>query len=231
MKRASHRAASPGMTLLEVMLALSIATGIATFIYASARDVTRTKARLEADAERLREAQSALDRLGRDLRSAYLSGHKKPLQPIVDTAFVGEDEDPVDRVSMTTFTHLHRQFDASDTDQAEVTWLGVEDPDEPRVLDLARRESGYLDEKPLEGGEVQVLVHDVVRFDVEYYETERDEWVKGWDTTQATAQPNRLPRQVRIVLTLLDRFGGEINLATQIPLEMQQPILLPGGFQ
>ena len=40
-----------------------------------------------------------------------------------------------------------------------------------------------------------------------------------------------VPLQVRVVLTLLDRFGGEINLATQFPLEMQQPILMPGGFQ
>jgi len=219
------------MTLLEVMLALSIATGVTTFIYISSRDVTRTKERIEGDAERLREAQTAMDRLGRDLRSAFLSGHKKPLQPIVDTSFVGEEDDPVDSVSMTTFTHLHRQYDANDTDQAEVSWFGLEDPDRPRTVDLVRRESGYLDEKPLEGGEVQVVVHDVVRFEVEYYEAEKDEWVKEWDTTQATGQPSRLPKYVRILLTMLDRFGGELSLATQIPLEMQRPLLLPGGFQ
>ena len=220
-----------GMTLIEVMLALSMAMGIITFVYVSARDVTRTKARIEGDAERLREAQMALDRLSRDLRSAYVSGHKKPLQPVVDTAFVGEQDDPVDRVSMTTFTHVHRRYGAKDTDQAEVTWFGLEDPDHPDRVNLARRESPLLDEKPLEGGTVQVLVEDVVDFDVQYYEAERDEWEKEWDTTQATAQPNRLPPQVRIVLTLLDRFGGEITLATQVSLPMIQPILLPGGFQ
>ena len=219
------------MTLIEVMLALSIAAGVATFIYVSARDVTRTKARIESDAERVREAQAALDMFGRDLRCAFLSGHKKPLQPIVDSVFVGEDNDPIDRVTVTTFTHVHRQYDANDSDQAEVSWFGVDDPRDRRKMNLARRESASPDEEPLEGGEVRILVHDVVQFQLDYYDVERDEWDEEWDTTQATAQPQRLPLQVRVVLTLLDRFGGEINLATQFPLEMQQPILLPGGFQ
>ncbi|MBI5502001.1 MAG: prepilin-type N-terminal cleavage/methylation domain-containing protein [Deltaproteobacteria bacterium] len=223
--------ASPGMTLIEVMLALSIAAGIATFIYVSARDVTKTKARIEGDAERVREAQAALDMFGRDLRSAWLSGHKKPLQPIVDSVFVGEDDDPIDRVTLTTFTHLHRLYDANDSDQADVSWFGVDDPDDGRVMHLARRESASPDDTPLEGGETRILVHDVVLFELQYYDVERDEWEDEWDTTQATAQPQRLPLQVRVLLTLVDRFGGEINLATQFPLEMQQPILLPGGFQ
>lgn len=225
------RRAAAGMTILEVMLALGIASGVITFVYVSARDVTRTKNRLEQDAERLREAQMALDRLARDLRSAWLSGHKKPLQPVVDSAFVGENDDPIDRVSLNTFTHVHRRWDANDSDQAEVSWFGVEDPEDPQVMHLARRESARLDEKPTEGGAVQIVVHDVASLELEYYEVERDEWVKEWDTTQPTAQPNRLPRFVRVVLTLLDRFGGEIVLATQVQLEMVQPILLPGGFQ
>jgi type II secretion system protein J len=219
------------MTLMEVMVALGISAGLVTMVYVSARDVTRNKDRLETDAERLREAQMALDRFGRDLRSAYLSGHKRPLQPIVDTSFVGEDDDPVDKVSVTTFTHLHRRFDANDSDQSEIAYLAVEDPDDPRVVHLGRRESARVDEKPLEGGGVQLLVRDVVSFDVRYYDAERDEWVKEWDTTQPTAQPNRLPPQVRVVLVIADRFGGELTFATQFPLELTQPILLPGGFQ
>jgi type II secretion system protein J len=229
--RSSRRAASRGMTLVEVLMAVGIASGVITLVYISARDVTRTKARLEEDGDRLREAQMAIDRFTRDLRSSFLSAHKKPLQPIVDTAFAGEDDDPVDTVSMTTFTHVHRQWNANDSDQAEVTWLAIEDEQHPGMLHLGRRESALLDEKPLEGGSIQLVVHDIVGFDVQYYETERDEWVKTWDTTQATAQPNRLPSQVRVVLTLLDRHGGEMTLATQVPLEMLQPILLPGGFQ
>ncbi len=219
------------MTLLEVMLALSISSGVITFVYVSARDVTRTKDRLEQDSERLREAQMALDRLSRDLRSAWLSGHKKPLQPVVDSAFVGEDSDPIDSISLNTFSHVHRRWDANDSDQAEVSWFGVEDPEDPRRMHLARREAARLDEKPTEGGLLQVVVHDVAGLELEYYEAERDEWLEDWDTTQPTAQPNRLPRFVRVVLTLVDRFGGEVVLGTQVQLELLQPILLPGGFQ
>lgn len=222
---------SAGMTLIEVLMAVGIAAGVVTIVYVSARDVTRVKARLEEDADRLREAQMALDRFARDVRSAYLSGHKKPLTPIVDTAFVGESDDPIDRLSMTTFTHVHRRFGANDSDQAEVSYLPVQDRDRPAVLHLGRRESAFLDEKPDEGGVVRVLVHDVVDFQVEYYDVERDEWEDEWDTTQPTAQPNRLPTHVRAVLTLLDRHGGELTLATQVPLSLVHPILVPGGFQ
>lgn len=225
------RAPAAGMTLIEVMIAVSIGVGLVTLVYTSARDVRRTKATIEADADRLREAQMALDRFARDLRSAHLSGHRRPLQPKVDTAFVGEDDDPVDRVSMVSFSNQHRRFDGNDTDQSEVTYFGAEDPDDPEILNLARRRSEFVDDKPLEGGAVEILVRDVVEFEVTYYDNSRDEWEDGWDTTQPTAQPNRLPPQVRVRLTLLDRHGGEMRLATQIPLEMTAPILIPGGFQ
>lgn len=226
-----NRKVEIGMTLLEVMIAVSIAAGIVALVYASSRDVNRVKALVEEDAERLREAQMALDRFARDVRSAHLSAHRRPMQPKTDTAFVGEDDPPIDRLSMSTFTNTHRRWEANDSDQAEVTYLGVEDPDHYGVFHLARRFSSRIDEKPLEGGVLEVLVHDVVEFDVEYYETAREEWIKDWDSTQPTAQPGRLPVQVRVRLTVLDRNNRETTLATQIPLEMRDPILMPGGFQ
>lgn len=227
----ARRPARAGMTLIEVMLALSIASGVVTFIYLAARDVTKTKTRLEADAERLREAQMALERLGRDLRSAHLSAHKLPLQPRVDNAFVDENDQPEDQITMTTFTHRHRVFGAKDSDRCEVTWLLVEDPDDRSVTHLARRESPQVDDDVLEGGRIVVLVHDVVSFEIRYYDVDREEWADEWDTSQATAQPNRMPPQVQVGITLLDRYGGEIVMGTQIATEMRTPILLPGGFQ
>lgn len=225
------RIADAGMTLIEVMIAVGMSLGIIALVYGSSRSVTRTKALIEADSERLREAQLALDRFGRDVRSAHLSAHRRAMQPKTDTAFVGVDDEPADSVSMATFTNIHRRYDANDSDQAEVTYLAVEDPDDPSVLHLARRCSSRIDDKPLEGGAVEVLVRDIVDFDVQYYEPQRDEWMKEWDTSQPTAQPGRLPPQIRVRLALLDRHGGEIALATQIPLEVTQVILLPGGFQ
>lgn len=224
------RTAKPGMTLLEVMFAVAISVGIITLVYASSRGVGEAKVLIEGDAERLREAQMALDRFGRDIRAAHLSGHRRAMQPKTETAFVGEDDSPVDGVSMVTFTGMHRRYDANDSDQVEVTYSGVEDRDDPAVLHLARRVAP-LDDRPLEGGAVEVLVRDIVEFDVQYYLPERDEWIKDWDSTQPTAQPGRVPPDVRVKLTLLDRRGNEITLATQIPLEMRQPILTPGGFQ
>lgn len=225
------RTGGTGMTLLEVMVAIGISVGMVGLMYVSARDVRRMKTMIEADAERLREAQMAMDRFGRDIRSAHLSGHRRPQLPKTDTAFVGEDDDPADRVSMITFSQVHRVFDGNDSDQAEVTYLAVEDPDDPEILHLARRISRIVDDHPLEGGAFEILVRDIREFDVLYYEAERDEWMEEWDTTQPTAQPNRLPPQVRVRLTLEDRHGGEITLATQIPLEVTQIVLIPGGFQ
>ena len=47
-----------------------------------------------------------------------------------------------------------------------------------------------------------MLVDDVVDFQLEYLDPLSGEWVTRWDTTQAAGQPNRLPSQVKIILTV-----------------------------
>ena len=49
---------------------------------------------------------------------------------------------------------------------------------------------------------MEVLLEDVLEFDVEYLDPVTNEWVKSWDTTSGTGQANRLPAQVKLLVTV-----------------------------
>ena len=50
-----------------------------------------------------------------------------------------------------------------------------------------------------------MLISNVRKFELGYLEPLTNQWLTTWDTTQAAMQPNRLPTQVRIKLTVPER--------------------------
>jgi general secretion pathway protein J len=92
-------------------------------------------------------------------------------------------------------------------------------------MDLARREQTPIDLQPTRGGVVNVLAENVELFDVRYLDPLTGLWVESWDTTQTSAQLNRLPLEVRITLTLKGVPGmASTTYATRAMLPMQQPL-------
>jgi general secretion pathway protein J len=102
--------------------------------------------------------------------------------------------------------------DAHESDQNEISYFVTDHPDPPpdrngdrrpqRVL--ARREQNRIDNDPQSGGTIQILVEDVIELEMEYFDPISGEWVDRWDTRDVSHQPNRLPTQVKIFLTVRD---------------------------
>jgi general secretion pathway protein J len=137
---------------------------------------------------------------------AYVSTHENPssLLQTMKTAFVGEDSLGGDRVDFTSFSHRRLFRDAHESDQNELSYFVTRHPEDRSMRVLARREDNRVDDEPREGGRVQILVEDIEDFQLEYLDPTTHEFVKSWDTTQGAMQPNRLPSQVRIELTVKD---------------------------
>lgn len=203
-----------GFTLLEIMLAVAVLALVGTMIYSGFSQTALNKARIEEDVEHSRIIHMALERMARELTMAFVSTHVNPSLDlrVVDTAFIGKDNGKDDRIDFTSFSHRRLYRNARESDQNEISYFVTEHPDEPGVLVLARREQNRIDEDPRRGGKSQILVENVVEFNVEYFDPLLTDWVQTWNTEDMLAQPNRLPTQVRIRLAVKDpRRRGEIQ--------------------
>jgi general secretion pathway protein J len=222
-----------GFTLLELLVAISILAMISVLIYGAFSAMRKSKEGLERVQERYREGRMAMQRISRDLASCYLSLHL-PVDTrlaVQKTAFIGKRGNPADRLDFNAFSNTRRDRNAHESDQAEVSYFGSEDPEHGSTLDLARRTSTHPDLDPQHGGRVEVLATDIDLFQLEYLDSQSGMWNESWDSTQVTGQPNRIPLQVRITLVLnaggrsrSDSGRNRIRFMTVVVLPIQQPL-------
>jgi general secretion pathway protein J len=193
----------------------------------------KSKDGLQRVQDRYREARLAMQRVTRELESAYLSLHIPDNQPLIvqTTAFVGTRGTPADRVDFNTFANIRRDRNGHTTDQAEISYFGSPDPKDPSTIDLARRISDRPDKEPTRGGRVEILATDIDLFDLEYLDPLTDRYTETWDSTSVTGQPARLPLFVRITLVLnsgqrtrADGGRNRVRLVTTVGLPIQKPL-------
>ena len=218
---------SRGMTLLEVMVALAVLSLVAVLIHGIIDSLSRGRKAEGLRAERAHEGREAMSRILRDMSSAYLSQHVPTVPALMTnkTAFVGRSSTVYDRIDFTAFGHFRTDRDAHESDEAEVGYFAVKDPEVQDKWDLVRREQTPIDIDPLKGGIVNVVAEDIDSFDVRYLDPLTSQWVETWDSTQVTGQPNRLPLEVKVTLVLKGVGGGSnYSYTTKIFLPLQQPL-------
>lgn len=224
----TRRRAQRGMTLLEVMVSLAILGMVSLLIYGAFDSMTRGRKSETARVDRARQGRESMLRMARELTSAFLSAHIPyiPAMRTRQTAFIGQHSGRFDRVDFVSFAHRRTERDAKESDQAEVGYFVVRDPERSDKMDLVRREQTPIDLEPKRGGVVNVIAEDVEDFSLKYLDATTGSWVDGWDTTQVSGQPNRLPLEVRIALTLRGINGGPPQkYTTKVVLPIQQPLV------
>jgi general secretion pathway protein J len=216
-----------GMTMIEIMVAIAILAMVAVLIHGVIDSLSRGRKGEGMRAERAHEGREAMQRIVRDLSGAYLSMHVPSIPALMTerTAFVGKSQLPYDRLDFTSFAHLRTERDSHESDQAEVGYFVVKDPDVPEKMDLVRREQTPIDYEPLKGGIVNVVAEDVEKFDVRFLDPQTSQWVETWDSMQVTGQPNRLPFEVDITLVLKGVGGGApYSYTTKMFIPIQSPL-------
>lgn len=220
------RGAQRGFTLLEVMVSVGIISMIGVLIYGAFMGMSRSKTSMGHVADRYQQGRQAIERMSRELSSAFVSSHRPitQVQLIRETAFIGRDRSSSDRVDFTAFANRRLAADSHNSDQAEISYFAAEDP-ETGNLDLVRRISRSIDDDVSRGGIVQVMAENIETFDVKYLDPATNEWIDDWDSTQAAAQFGRLPSQVWLYLRLANGPRGQgIKFETKVPIPIQLPL-------
>lgn len=213
--------------MIEVVVAIGILAMVGVLIHGVIDSLSRGKKGEGMRAERVHEGREALQRIVRDLSSAYLSMHIPTNQSLQTerTAFVGRHAGQFDRIDFASFAHRRTERDSHQSDQAEVGYFVVPDPDVPDKMDLVRREQTPIDIEPLKGGISDLVAEDLETFELRYLDPLTGQWVETWDSTQVTGQPNRVPLAVRVKLVLKGVGNGSpYSYTTKIFLPIQQPL-------
>lgn len=212
-----------GLTLIEIMIAVGIMASITVLVWGSFRQSFNTKRAVEAQTSRFRAGRIAMDRILRDVTMAFLSQNNIPgLEP--RTLFDGVRKTDIDELRFSYFGHQRLYADAKEADTAAVGYFGMRDREDPRKLDLMRRETRRLqaDRSDNITGETDLLCDDVVRLELSYYHPERKEWLDTWRTTAADGFPNRLPSKVLIKLVIHDDRGNDLTFSSEARIAMFQ---------
>ncbi|WP_394848809.1 prepilin-type N-terminal cleavage/methylation domain-containing protein [Pendulispora brunnea] len=222
------RGRSRGMTLLEILVSLAILAMISLLVYGAVDSLSRGKKAEALRNERSRQGRSAILRMVRELSSAYISQHTPTnlAMQTRQTIFSGKSSSQYDRLDFTAFAHRRTEADSKESDQSEIGYFVVRDPNQDGKMDLVRREQFPIDLDATKGGIVNVLAEDVESFELRYLDPVTSQWVETWDTTQAqTGQGGRLPFEVHIKLVLANPPPGvEKTYTTKVVIPMQQPL-------
>jgi len=215
------------MTLLEILVSVSILAVIGLLIYGAFDSMSRGRKGEAMRAERAHQGRDAVARIVREIQSAFLSLHNPQNPALVTrtTAFIGQSSSNYDRLDFAAFAHRRIDRDAKESDQAEIGYFVVRDPDNTDKYDLVRREQTPIDIDPKRGGIVNVLAENVQEFHIRYLDPTTGLWVEQWDTTQVNMQAGRLPLEVKVTLVIKGVPRGQpYSFTTRVMLPMQLPL-------
>ncbi|WP_163996773.1 type II secretion system protein GspJ [Pyxidicoccus caerfyrddinensis] len=207
---------SRGFTLMEVMVAVAITALMGTVVAMAFQTGITAKDTVETDADRYRQVRVAMNRMAREVGSAYVSD-RFDLKRFRDqndrpTNFVGER----DKLMFTTFSHQRLYTDVKESDQAVVEYFveASSDREARGRQDLKRRVNPNVDDRMDRGGTTDTLFEGVKGLEFAYWNSEKKEWDDEWDTRR-TELKALLPTRVRITVTAVDESGKEARYTTQ----------------
>ena len=216
-----------GFTLVEVMLSVAIVAMMTTLLWVSFSVSNRGRQAAEDVSRRYHQVRLALNRIAREISMSFLSRNRPPAEANPRTLFRSKKSSDVDELMFSTMAHMRLRENAKESDQTLISYSAVPAPGNEEALNLVRRESRRLGgERPEKEGSAYVVVEDVKELHFEFYDEQQDKWRDEWDTTSIDGQADRLPRKVRVFLTVLDERGEETTFRTAARTHLRDPLWL-----
>ncbi|MEM9489980.1 MAG: prepilin-type N-terminal cleavage/methylation domain-containing protein, partial [Myxococcota bacterium] len=146
------RAAQAGITLLEVLLSMAVLSFMMIMMWSTTSSSVEVKTEVELTQQRQHELRVAMNRLVKDIQSAYLAGpgHEKSRPDNRRTIFLGKSSSPVDELRLSSLSHRVLWAEANESEQAWISYSAESDPEDRSKTNLIRRESRRLSNEPWE---------------------------------------------------------------------------------
>ena len=208
-----------GFTLLEVLVSVAMIVVVMAAIYGAYTSNVESIQMARQNSLVYQTARVILDRMSRDLESAFLTERLSDNMP--QTGLVGQDLEidgrPADRVDFTSLSHVPLTEDDLPSDLCEIGYH-LEKDEEAEDLVIFRRDEAVVDEDILAGGQPQKLSGMVSGLDITY-EDQEGEVFNAWNTLEGENQ-GTLPVLVRVTMTLKDEQGREHSFMTAMHPEL-----------
>ena len=188
-----------GFTLIEILIALAIASLIFTIIYGAYAASIDTMNYTRQKMETFSITRLTLSRMNDELTSSFLSDNES-------LRFLGEEG----KIGFVSAFHERIFRDSKEYDLVEIGYFTEPDEagGEERFL-LWRREDRTPDDDVLAGGVKEKLLDDLTGIEFQYYDGE--EWRLVWDSEEE----GRLPQAVKATLKFPDQ---ELSTLAYLPL-------------
>ena len=203
-----RHSSAAGFTLIEVLVAISMAAIVLTTIYGVFTSVSSAKIRLEADGEVYHRARVIFDRLGREIRGAVPVGGKDGKGVFLG----GRDGRGWPFLELTT-TAVAQQVEGA-TGIALIRYSLAEDHDRPgsKIVTLQRSEQSALQNAVAADSAGQLrLAPGIEQMQLRFY-TGTD-WRDDWNAGQGS-----LPALVELSLVMVDAEGQRHPFASAFEL-------------
>jgi general secretion pathway protein J len=194
---------SKGFTLLEVLIAVAIMSGIIAIIYQSFFTASRNVEQAEAIRDSSDMARTLVAKIADDISNAYynqqmnrsavitiLNGKKEQADP-------ADEKSRLDSITLTTLTNWRRP-NTKETDLWEVGYFFKQKPNSSGYVMMRREKRELSKDVPAGEGGIEYEITDRVKFLQLRYNTGGDTWYDEWNSTSR----NGLPKLVEIALTL-----------------------------
>ncbi|TFH40729.1 MAG: prepilin-type N-terminal cleavage/methylation domain-containing protein, partial [Chrysiogenales bacterium] len=193
-----------GFTLIEIMVAMAIASIILIMVYASYRSILDSIRRSSGHAEFYENVNLAILKIDKDISNAYFSRTNKNI------AFICDDYSGNGRLSFASVNHNKYMISGpvkAQSNTSDIVGVGYFlriDSNTKGLHQLVKRErTAYWEEDTWEEGEENVILPNVQSLKFEFQRG------TGWEENWDSRQNNMYPRAVKTTLVVKDYQARE----------------------
>ena len=212
--RQQSQTTNDGFTLIEVLLAVFIASIVMAVLYASFFQIIKAKEKVEEELELYHEARVIFSKMTKDLATAFPRGNVNSVISNTNSDyFIGGQEG---NFSTLTFTSLSRTpaKNAKESDQTEISYFIEPTENDLELFSLMRRDDPTIG---IDGGGSEYPISErIVEFTLSYLgepstSTENQELAFEWNSVESS-----LPNAVNVNIVLRSTRGEDIEFNSLI---------------
>jgi type II secretion system protein J len=188
---------SSGFTLFEVIVSIAVSTFILLMVYSSHNSITKAIYKVTGIADFYENVNLTTGRIDKDISCAYFNKDNKNIiltgKNNYEYPFRGKlNFVTVDHQELSILSDPKKSYPKSDV--KEIGYFLRPDKKIQDLFFLVRREKRHFDNEPETGGEMDILLENVV--DIKFEFRKGNDWTNNWDSKEN----NNFPKIIKTTL-------------------------------